>query len=143
MLYLICINNLFIHFSLECSFMLNIGKIIFHIIILYCLYFIGNWVQDTLDLFIPGSVIGMILLFILLLTNILKVTWIEQGAQFLIKNLSLLFIPVTVGVIDYFSLFAGKGLRLIGIVLLSTVLVMIISGAVSQWIGNRKDLKHD
>ncbi|WP_029270181.1 CidA/LrgA family protein [Virgibacillus alimentarius] len=123
--------------------MLNIGKIIFHIIILYCLYFIGNWVQDTLDLFIPGSVIGMILLFILLLTNILKVTWIEQGAQFLIKNLSLLFIPVTVGVIDYFSLFAGKGVRLIGIVLLSTVLVMIISGAVSQWIGNRKDLKHD
>src|SRR5699024_1878449 len=84
--------------------------------LLYFISFIGNWVQYTLDLFIPGSVIRMILLFILLLTNILKVTWIEQGAQFLIKNLSLLFIPVTVGVIDYFSLFAGKGLRLIGIV---------------------------
>src|SRR5699024_6259103 len=107
MLYLICINNLFIHFSLECSFMLNIGKIIFHIIILYFLYFIGNWVHYTFDIFLPVCVNGMILLFILHLTYILKVTWIRQEAQFIIKYLSLLFIPVIVGVIDYLSLFAG------------------------------------
>jgi|SRR5690625_2617083 len=118
--------------------MLKLGKICFHIIILYSFYLLGNWIQMSLNLFIPGSVIGMILLFLLLLIKGVKITWIEEGAAFLINNLPLFFIPATVGIIDYFSLFSGKGFLLIIIVLVSTAMVMSVSGRVSQRLARKR-----
>lgn len=123
--------------------MLKVSKICFHIIILYCFYLVGNWIQSSLNLFIPGSVIGMMLLFLLLLTKGIKVTWVEEGASFFVNNLALFFIPATVGIIDYFSLFAGKGFILIIIVLVSTALVMSISGTVSQRLARGKRRMRD
>lgn len=123
--------------------LLKIGKVIIHIAILYVFYLFGNWILETLNLFIPGSVIGMILLFILLMTNIVNVTWVEEGARFMINDLALFFIPATVGVMDYFELFSGKGLYLVPIVLGSTALVMAGSGIVGQWLIRRKEVKHD
>lgn len=123
--------------------LLKIGKVIIHIAILYVFYLFGNWIQETFNLFIPGSVIGMILLFILLMTNIIKVSWVEEGARFMINHLALFFIPATVGVIDYFELFSGKGFYLVPIVLVSTALVMAGSGIVGQWLIRRKEVKHD
>jgi len=65
-------------------------------------------------------------------------TWIEDGAVFFNNNLPLFFIPATVGIIDYFYLFSGKGFLLIIIVLVSTALVMSVSGLVSQKVAREK-----
>ncbi len=112
--------------------------IIIHIFILYIFNLIGIWLKELLNLSVPGSVIGLLLLFILLMTNILKVEWIEAGAQFLVSNLVFFFIPATVGIINYFDLFKGKGALLILIVLISTILVMTSSGLVSQYLAKDK-----
>src|SRR5699024_12575346 len=117
--------------------------IFIHIVFLYCIYFLGNWIQDTFSLVIPGSVIGMIILFILLLTNLIKVSWIKKGATFVVNNLVLFFIPATVGIINYFELFNGNVFLLIVIVLFSTLLVMSSSGVTSQLIMQRKEREHD
>ena len=85
----------------------------------------------------------MIILFILLLTNLIKVSWIKEGATFVVNNLVLFFIPATVGIINYFEFFKGKGFLLIVIVLFSTLLVMISSGVTSQLIMQRKEREHD
>ena len=85
----------------------------------------------------------MIILFVLLSTNIIKVTWIEEGARFIVNNLVLFFIPATVGLINYLEFFAGKGFLLILIVLFCTSLVIASSGATSQMIIYRKERKHD
>jgi holin-like protein len=123
--------------------MTNIFRIIIHIAILYCIYLIGNWIQTTLGLVVPGSVIGMIILFILLSTNIIKVGWVEDGARFIVDNLALFFIPATVGIMNYFELFSGKGFLLVLIVLFSTFLVMGTSGLTSQLVMYRKEREHD
>lgn len=114
--------------------MLHSVKIVIHMVVLYGFYIIGTWIQQLFDLFIPGSVIGMILLFILLMTGVLKVSWVEKGAQFMISHLALFFIPATAGVMNYFDLFAGKGILLVLIGLVSTLMVMVIAGHVSQWL---------
>jgi len=116
----------------------NIIKIIVQIGILSCIYLVGNFIQQTLGLFIPGSVIGMILLFILLMTNVIHVKWIEAGSAFLNKYLAILFVPATVGIVNYLHLFAGKGFLLFVVVMLSTILVMGGSGLVSEWALKRK-----
>jgi len=118
-------------------------KIIIHIGILYGIYWIGTWIERIFHLPVPGSVIGMILLFLLLQTNIIKLSWIREGTDFFIKHLTLFFIPATVGIINYLELFIGKGFLLVVITIISTVLVMAGSGLISQWLIRRKEWKHD
>lgn len=121
---------------------MQLFKIIIHIILLYGLYICGTWIQQSLNLFIPGSIIGMILLFSLLMTKAIKPNWIKDGSQLLIKNMPLLFIPVTVGIINYLELFTGKGILLAIIILVSTTLVMVSAGHVSQRLLRKVD-HHD
>lgn len=119
--------------------MRDIFKIIIHIAVLYGIFLVGNGIAQYFNLFIPGSVIGMLLLFALLMTGVIKASWIEEGARTIINHLALFFIPATVGVINYFDLFAGKGFLLVIIVLLSTVMVIVTSGHVSQALMRRKE----
>ncbi|AXI10821.1 CidA/LrgA family protein [Oceanobacillus zhaokaii] len=123
--------------------MLTIFKTVFQIAILYIFFQLGEWIQQSLHLFIPGSVIGMVILFLLLLLNVVKPSWIDLGSKFIIRHLVLFFIPVTVGVIEYLDLFKGYGLILVIIVIISTLLVMISSGLVSQWLVRRKEINND
>ncbi|WP_028784473.1 CidA/LrgA family protein [Thalassobacillus devorans] len=106
---------------------------------LYFLYWLGTAIQKVLNLFIPGSVIGLILLFVLLSLKVVSERWIQQGAGFMITHLPFFFIPATVGVISYAYIFKGKGMLLIAIGMLSTVLVMGLSGAIAQIMVQKKE----
>ena len=118
-------------------------KIMFQIIILYGFYRIGVLFQQAWNIPIPGSVIGMVLLFLLLMLGIVKVNTLKTGASTLLVYMPLLFIPATVGVMDYFSLFVGKGFLAILAVLISTLLVMLISGLLGQRAANYLEKKEE
>lgn len=118
-------------------------RVCLHIMALYVLLFIGNFLQETFQLFIPGSVIGMLLLFFLLKTKIVKLKWIEEGTSLLLRHLTLFFIPVTIGIIEYFNLFAGKGIFLVIAAVVSTALVMGTSGLVSERLAKGKEVQHE
>jgi holin-like protein len=109
--------------------------------ILYVLYIIGEWIADIFNLLIPGSVIGMILLLGLLFLRGMKVEWVEDGAGFMVRHLTFFFIPATVGIMQYYDVFAGKGFLLVVIVLFSTMFVMVVSGLTGQLLWQRKDRK--
>lgn len=114
-------------------------RIAVHIGILYIFYALGVWIQETLHLFIPGSVIGMILFLALLLSGKYNPRWTEEGASFLIRHLPLLFLPITVGLMDYLDLFKGSGLWIVFVVIVSTVLVMVTSGKTTDWLARRRE----
>lgn len=118
-------------------------KVASQIGLLYIIYLVGSWIQHTFSLPIPGSIIGMAILFILLMTNGINAKWIQDGSSWMMKHLVLFFIPATVGIIGYFSFFSGKGSLMVLIVLFSTALVLVISGLVGQWIVQRKELNND
>lgn len=120
--------------------MLHNGIIIpIQIAMLYGIYLIGKGIQNLFDLFIPGSVIGMILLFILLSFKVVPEWILQRGITFMIRHLPFFFIPATVGIISYAYVFKGKGILLIGIGLLSTALVMALAGLVTQWLVRRRE----
>ena len=119
--------------------MLKLMKIIFQIGILYILYRAGEWIAETLNLSLPGSVIGMILLILLLFTRIIRLEWIGDGAGFMVKYLPFFFIPSTLGIMQYYEIFAGSGFLLIVIVLVSTMLVTAVSGLIGDLYRGRED----
>ena len=71
-------------------------------------YVLGTVLQLTLKLPIPGSVIGLILLFLGLQIGIVKIEMIEELCEFLLSNMSFLFIPAGVGLMTAFGVLKGK-----------------------------------
>lgn len=122
---------------------MNFAKLVIQIGILFAVYSIGAWIQQYFNLFIPGSVIGLVLMFILLTTGILKANWIEKGARFMVNHLVLFFIPATVGLLNYYDLFKGKGIFLIVITVVSTLFVMLGSGVTSQMLAKERDISNE
>ncbi|QDY46833.1 CidA/LrgA family protein [Planococcus glaciei] len=101
--------------------------------VLFGFYLLGEWLRALFNLPLPGSIIGFLLLFSALLLKIYPLKWIDSGAHFLLAFLSLYFIPATVGVIDYADVFTGKGVWLLVIAVVSTLLTMAVSAWISQW----------
>lgn len=68
-------------------------KWLIQLLIILGFLILGSGLVEILHIPLPGSVTGMILLFIFLLTGIIKVEWIEKVSTFQLKHLTLLFIP--------------------------------------------------
>ncbi|MCT1902831.1 CidA/LrgA family holin-like protein [Oceanobacillus sojae] len=107
---------------------------VLQISVLFLFNFIGQFIQGYFSLSIPGSLIGMLLLFSLLILKILPLTWIQSGVDFLLKDIPFFFIPVTVGVVQYLSFFYGKGSLTILLVVISTFFVIGVSGTVTNFL---------
>lgn len=117
-------------------------RITIQIGILTLFFLIGQGIQNFFDLVIPGSVIGLVLLFLCLFFNLIPETWVQEGANFMTRHLIIFFIPATVGIIKYYDLFIGKGFLLIVITIVSSLIVLSVSGYVSDKLATRKDSRH-
>ncbi|PEX37372.1 holin [Bacillus cereus] len=100
--------------------------------VLYIFSLVGLWIQEVFQLSMPGSLIGMLILFLLLSTRILPLRWFELGAEKLIVFLPLFLIPSTTGLMEYGSFLFSKGSIIFMLVVASTVVTLIISGYISQ-----------
>lgn len=111
--------------------------IIIQIGLLYGLNIVGNLIVTTLSIPIPGSILGLLILLVGLYLKIIPVTFIQDGAGFILVILPLFFIPSTVGIIQYPELLSPKGFTLILMVMVSTFITMIVVGRVSEWESKR------
>lgn len=112
---------------------MKILTIVLQICFIYIFFFIGTFIQKFFHLVIPGSIIALLLLFICLCLKIVPEKWIENGAIFLLSILMFLFIPTTVGIMNYPSLLSIHGALLVVAILLSTIISMAIAGTASQF----------
>ncbi|MGM9943498.1 MAG: CidA/LrgA family protein [Lysinibacillus sp.] len=117
---------------------MKIIRTIAQIAILWVFYYIGVLIVEWTNIFIPPSIIGLVLLWALLMLNIINVKLIQDGASFLIAFLTLFFIPSTVGVVEYPELLTLSGVLLVLAVFVSTVIVIIVTGKVSQYIERKE-----
>ncbi|MED1721207.1 CidA/LrgA family holin-like protein [Mesorhizobium sp. M00.F.Ca.ET.186.01.1.1] len=97
-----------------------------------------NLLVSALGWKIPGSILGMFVVFFLLQTKILRLEWIETGAAWLLAELLLFFIPPSVGIVSYQSLMLHEGLQIVLIIVIGTAFVMVCSGLIAQSISKRK-----
>ena len=114
-------------------------KILVQIAALYVFYMVGTWVQEMLNIPIPGSLIGMFLLLVLLSLKVLPVKWFDLGAETLVAIMPFLLIPPTLGLMNYGAFFMSKGISLFITVVASTFLITIVAGHTGQYLANRKE----
>lgn len=83
--------------------------------------------QKLLNLPIASGVLGFFLLLILLEMKWLKLAYVEHGAELLLAELLLFFIPPVVGLIQYQSLLIANGWKILLVISISTALVIMVS----------------
>ena len=104
-------------------------KIIRQIGIIFTVCWLSILVEKILPFAFPASVIGMILLFICLLTGVLKIEHIQEKADFLLENMAFFFVPAGVSIINYFDVLESTWIQLVVICVISTV----VTFAVTAW----------
>lgn len=79
----------------------------------------GEALAHFLKLPFPGPVVGMVLLLFALRWPVVREP-VAQCAEFLLSHLSLLFVPVGVGVMTHLALVSQCGFRILAVIVLST-----------------------
>ena len=103
-------------------------KLVRQLIIILLILFIGELTHKLLVLSIPGNVIGMLMLVMCLWTNLIKLELIEEVSNFLLNHLGLFFLPAGVSLISCLKILNGKWMPFLYICLISTVIVIIVTG---------------
>ena len=101
--------------------------------------FLGEILNTLIPLPVPASVYGLVLMLAALVTGILKLGQVRETAAFLIEIMPVMFIPAGVGLMESWSSLQPVWLPVILITILTTVLVMAVTGKVTQaMIGKEK-----
>lgn len=114
-------------------------KLLRQFLIILVICFIGEVSNKVVHIPLPGSIIGMILLFICLLTGVVKLEMIEEISRFLLDHLAFFFIPAGVGLLAYLDILSKNILPFMVICIFTTIFVMIVTGYTVQLIKRRKN----
>ena len=92
---------------------------------------------------IPGSILGMIILFLLLQFKIMKEETIKDVADFLLGNMAIFFVPAGVSLINSLGLITENMLVLLLSGTIATVVIMIVTGKIVEVMINKDDKSSD
>jgi holin-like protein len=92
--------------------------------LIVALWFVGGQIAKALQLPVPGGIIGMSLALALLMTGGVSLFSIKRGAEWFLAEMLLFFVPAVLGVLDHREFLGLLGLKILAIILLSTVAVM-------------------
>jgi len=125
------------------NFLKNILKIIVQIFLLWVIYYLSTWVVKFFHVPLPGSVLGMISLFALLSTGVIKEQWLSAATNPLLKHLSFFFIPIAVELMQWGDLFIQKGYLLFLPLVVSLIVALLTTGGIVQLLNKSHDVEKE
>lgn len=100
----------------------------FQVLALSLLWWLASELSRRFVPWIPGSVLGMLLLLAALASGAVRVSWLAAGTAWLLGELLLFFIPAVIAVVDYGDFVRLYGIALVLIIVVSTLAVMAATG---------------
>ncbi|EGF19216.1 CidA/LrgA family protein [Streptococcus sanguinis] len=112
-------------------------KLYVQLMIIFMISLVGEGISSVFHLPVPGSIIGLVLLFLALQFKLLRLRHISMVGNFLLANMTILFLPPAVGIMDKFQVIAPYLLPIILIILGAIVLNVCVIAVVVQLIKTR------
>jgi holin-like protein len=81
---------------------------------------------------LPGSVTGMLIMLVLLLSGLIKLSSIRRASDILIKFLPLFFIPLIVNIIREGGLVSRYGSRIAVVIISTTIITLAVTGLTAK-----------
>ena len=114
-------------------------KYIKQFILILAISFAGELLKYLLPLPVPASIYGMVLMFLALLTGVIKLEHVRETGKFLIEIMPLMFIPAGVGLMSSWSTLKPLLLPVAVITVVTIITVMVASGHTAQFILKREE----
>lgn len=112
------------------------------LVILYIMLLLGNLISHYVPVGIPGSIWGLLILFIGLTTRIIRLEWIYFGSSLLIRYMAVLFVPVSVGIIKYSDLLIEQINILLVPNIVSTCVTLLVIGFLGHYLYQMQSFTH-
>lgn len=107
-------------------------KLLYEFGIILGMSFFGEVLHAILPLPIPASIYGLVLMLVCLCTKVIKLSQVKIAADFLIDIMPPMFIPAAVGIVVVWADLQEILVPVLVITVVSTVVVMVCTGKVSQ-----------
>lgn len=116
-------------------------RFIKQLLIILGVTFAGEALHFLLPLPVPASIYGLVLMLLCLCFKVFPLRAVEETGDYLIDLMPALFVPATVGVMAAWDVLQPVLLQVALITFLSLIVVMAVSGRVTQW-ALRREAKH-
>lgn len=116
-------------------------KYVWQMGIIMAISFVGELMNKLLPLPVPGSVYGLVIMLIMLLTGIVKLEWVEETASFLVKIMPIMFVSAGVSMMTCIGSVMDQLVGFVLVCVISTVVVMAVTGVAAQFMLKRKEKK--
>lgn len=101
-------------------------------------YFVGELLSLLVKGFLPGSIIGMLLLFLCLYFKVLNPENVRSAATTITKNMAVFFVPAAVGLMAYWKLVADNLTAIVVAIVVSTLLTLGTVALVQEKLEKRR-----
>lgn len=101
--------------------------------VVVAIYLLGMELH-RLGLPIPGGVLGLLLFYGALASGLIKLQWVEKAAGFLLRHMVLLFVPLTVGLMDMGAVISHQAVAILVSLLVSFLAVLLTTGLLGHWL---------
>lgn len=93
---------------------------------------LGELVVHLTRVSLPSSIVGMLLLTLFLKLKWVKLKWVQGLSDFLVANLGFFFVPSGVALMLYFDIIEAQFWPIVIASVVSTLLVLVVTGWVHQ-----------
>ncbi|WP_165020374.1 CidA/LrgA family protein [Dysgonomonas sp. ZJ279] len=113
-------------------------KMVKGIFIVLLFYFVGQCLSYLINGFVPGSIIGMILLFLSLYFKAISPDSVRDIANAFTRNMAIFFIPAGAGLLGSYGIISQFWMSILIVCSISTILVIAVVGIVQQKMEKQK-----
>ena len=118
-------------------------KYIKQLAIIMGITFFGELIEYLFPFPIPGSVYGLVILFLLLLTEKVKLESVKETGDFLVAIMPVMFIPAAVGLMDSVEQMKSMLVPCLLAIFPVTLIVMLVTGKATEGLLRRKLSEED
>lgn len=123
--------------------LLRISSQSLQILFFIAVWLVTDWILHFEKWSVPTGVVGLFMVTILLFTGVMAHRHFESGAQWLLAEMPLFFIPPLLSITEFGQVFAQYGLSLLAAVLIGSALVMSCTGLIVDRVFHLESRWHD
>lgn len=112
-------------------------KILKEFVILCACLLAGSVLKYLIPLPIPETIYGMLILFLLFVSKKLNPDQVRKTSNVILDNMSFLFVPVGVGIIENFDLFTQNFVAMFVVTIVASTIAMAVTMLVVSFIQKR------
>ena len=103
----------------------HLFKVVLQVVVLSCIWLSMDVLRQHFGWSMPAGLIGFALLAAGLFSGVIKVQWLKGGTNWLLAEMLLFFVPAVLVVTEYPELIQHQGLRILAVIISSTLCVMV------------------